>query len=109
MVTLTRGVVENSINSDIGDAGTGTAFGLPKPEGTLGHTIAWQVVYTGTMTSATTLLQISMDNSNWATADTNTNTSGCYRIVTPIIARFIRVYHTADVGATNVKASIIIQ
>jgi len=109
--TLTRGVVEFSLNSAVGDGTAGVALGLPKTEGSLGHTIAWQVVYaTGTSVSAaSTSLQVSMDNSNWATIDTNTNVAGCYRIVTPVIGRFIRAYHTSDTGATTISVSILIQ
>ena len=109
MTTLTRGVVEFSLNANVADGTAGTTLALPKTEGSLGHTIAWQVVYGGTVSACITLLQVSMDNSNWATIDTNTNTAGCYRIVTPVLGRFIRAYHTSDTGATTVAVSILIQ
>jgi hypothetical protein len=101
--------VETSINSDAANPLIGTAFGLPKPEGPLGHTIAWQGILTGTVSAISTSLQISMDNTNWSSVDTATSTAGWYRIVTPIVARFVRVYHTSDTGCTNLAATILLQ
>jgi hypothetical protein len=105
--TIVPGVAATSINSNIANTTEGTAYAIPYMK--LGFNIAWQLVYSGSVSAVSVALQVSMDNSNWTTIDTSTNTSGEYRsLVGGMVAKFVRLYHTSRTGGTNVLGQILV-
>ena len=108
MVMLSRGIVETSLSGAPSGAVNGTTLSLPASQTNLGISLAWQMVYTGTVTGVQMDLQLSMDNINWTSADSSTSTSGCYRIIIPITARFVRISQVSRSGGDSVSGKILI-
>jgi hypothetical protein len=106
MNTVVPGVPATSINSDIANTTAGTAFAVPYSKQGIG--LAVQLVYTGVVSAVSIAVQISLDNSNWATIATSTNTSGEYIQCGPVICKFIRLYHTSRTGGTNVLGTLLL-
>lgn len=106
METIIPHIPATSINSDIANSTAGTAFSLPYLK--QGCDVAYLLVYSGSVSAVSVSLQVSMDNTNWATMDTSTSTSGEYTIVHGVVAKYIRLYHTSRTGGTNVAGYILI-
>jgi len=103
--TLRPGIAETSLAAITATA-NGLTFAIPYMK--KGIDIAWQTTFTGIPTSVSTTLQVSMDNSNWATVDTGTNTSGEYRIVGGVIGKYVRLVSGTLSGGTTPTATGLI-
>ena len=105
--SLVQGVPSDSINSNIAATTAGTSFSLPYSKQGVG--VAVQITYTGVVTAVSIAVQISLDNSNWATIATSTAVGGELINCGHVVAKYIRLYHTSRTGGTNVKGSILVQ
>ena len=85
--TLRQGIVETILDA-VATTTVGTAYAIPYTKA--GINLGWQMTFTGAPSGVSTTLQVSIDNSNWATVDTGTNTSGEYRIVGAVIGKWLR-------------------
>jgi hypothetical protein len=104
--TIVPGITATSIDSNIADATPGTTFAIPYAK--QGVKLAYQTVFTGVVGAVSIALQISMDETNWTSVNTTTETAGAYVIVNNVIAKFVRLYHTSRTGGTKVTGTILI-
>lgn len=100
---ISPGIPQNSFTLATVTPSTGTFYALPQSSSL---TITWTITYSGAPASITVLLEGSLDNSNWFTIDTSTNTSGEGRTVSPLAWRFIRARISASSGGTGITVSI---
>lgn len=105
---IVPGIVTEFINSDIADGAASESYSIPFTK--QGINLAWSMVYTGSPSVVAFNLQISMDNSNWVTIDSTSDTTGCYRIVSGIVAKFIRLTCTTftTAGAGNALGTVLV-
>ncbi len=74
----------------------GTSFALPARSSQL----TWQTIFGTAPASVTNLLQLSLDNSNWATIDTSTSTAGEIRTV-QVNGGWVRARQSAVSGGST--------
>jgi hypothetical protein len=102
--TLTFGFAQNSLTANSGAAGTiGTAYTLP---GNPASVVTWQSSYSSTPTAITLLLQGSLDNTNWFTLDTTTNTAGEIRTIVTSV-KFVRTNISVKTGSFNTTVILV--
>lgn len=92
-------------------AGPGTEVVFaPYGDGELPYGFTWQVVITGSPTTATVVLEASLDGVNWATVDTNTGAAKPIEVrsLASFKALMLRANLTALTGGTSPTVSAYI-
>lgn len=89
------GQVHTSLTTTGTGAVNGTTYALPPNA----NVITWQVVADGSASS--TVLQGSLNNTTWATLDSNAVATGGIQTVTFNAVRFIRINQVSRTGGTS--------
>lgn len=104
---LSSGVLANSLIVLPANGTAGTAFAIP--EGDKRVSIGWEIIPTGGPSALSNALQVSNDNTNWTTIDSDTTAAGCNKTVPDVVAKYIRIYHTSHTGGTGLTARILLR
>lgn len=111
-LALYPGDVGFSFSNESPAAGTaGAQFAIPEPAGLpdQGHTVRWQTIFATAPSSISLALQGAAADvdSEYATIDTSTATSGEARTVAGVRVRFLRIKCTAASGGSGYTAKIL--
>lgn len=100
---LSFGTTTEVLNTTATGAGFGSAFSIPTQNA---NVLVWQLVPVGGPSAISATLQVSQDNSTWASLSTCTSTSGCIFNVGLNSYRFVRTQYTSRTGGTATQALV---
>jgi hypothetical protein len=111
-LALFPGDVGFSFSNETPAGGTsGAQFALPSPSGFPdgGRTVRWQTLFGTAPTSVSLSLQSAMADvdSEYATLDTSTATTGEARTVTTVRAKFLRIKCNSATGGSGYTAKVL--
>jgi hypothetical protein len=83
-------------------AGAGSAWYVPEQNGERPTRFAVQLIPSGTVSANSTVIEGSLDGSNWATLATYTDTTSVVKFIVDAPVRFIRANQGTITGGGNV-------
>src|SRR3990172_2891148 len=96
--TASFGIVNTSLSTTSAGAVNGTAFSLPAGAASV---ISWQMTYSMPPSAVDIAIQASLDNSNWFTIQTSSNTSGDLQNISFSAYKFVRIIQNSRTGGTS--------